>query len=309
MNPEELKQKIAYYFSRLPAEAQKLFAGMAWLETLRRISGKFSLSDAQIETLGTETTLVLLGIISTEEYETMLANELKLPPERLEALLMEVNGLILNPVRVEIKNAFEKNSTEAPEEPKKEETKPLEIKPGGKPDYYDTLYEILRANNLTVAQMGAVEKLVSAVMAGGGNTARFEENLEKDTWLPRDKAHAVTLAINERIFKNIRSQMMAGSHKETAEAPQEIMKSAGIEVMQNGPQAMEEFPLELENGNRDEMLKKIEHPELIPKVSPHPIAEQKLAGAYHTPKKETEHPATTQPDKNKKVDPYREIPQ
>lgn len=308
MNPEELKQKIAYYFSRLPAEAQNLFAGMAWLETLKRISGKFSLSDTQIETLGTETTLVLLGIISTEEYEKMLTDELKLPPERLEALLMEINGLILNPVRMELKNAFEKNSTEAPEEPKKEEPKPIEIKPGGKPDYYDALYEILRSHNLTVAQMGAVEKLVSAVMAGGENTAHFEENLEKDTWLPRDKAHAVTLAINERIFKNIRNQMMAGSHKETAEAPQEIMKSAGIEVAQNGEQMVEEFPPELQNGNRDEMLKKIENPELIPKPSPHPIAEQKLASAYHAPKKETEHSAPT-PVQDKKVDPYREIPQ
>ena len=43
MNPEELKQKIAEYFAKLPKEAQDVFSSMVWMNTLNEIIAKYNL--------------------------------------------------------------------------------------------------------------------------------------------------------------------------------------------------------------------------------------------------------------------------
>src|SRR3989344_8522569 len=102
MDPQELQEKIALYYSKLPPEAQAIFSKMEWLETLRTISVRHSLSDAQIQTLGTETTLILLGIIHFNEYEANLEKELGLPKESVVKILGEINEAVLKPIRPQL---------------------------------------------------------------------------------------------------------------------------------------------------------------------------------------------------------------
>ena len=78
MNQEELQKKIREYYAKLTPKAQEVFASLSWLETLKKIAGRHNLNEDQIQILGTETTLVLLGIISRDEYEKILNEELKL---------------------------------------------------------------------------------------------------------------------------------------------------------------------------------------------------------------------------------------
>ena len=37
MNPQELQQKIAEYYAKLPPEAQEIFSSLKWMEVLKTI--------------------------------------------------------------------------------------------------------------------------------------------------------------------------------------------------------------------------------------------------------------------------------
>src|SRR3989344_953416 len=102
MNKEELQQNIALFYSKLPPNAQALFSSMQWLETLKTISQKYGLNEKQIETLGTETTLVLLGIIHLVEYEEALTNELGLPRNSTDKMVQEIQESIIKEIRPEL---------------------------------------------------------------------------------------------------------------------------------------------------------------------------------------------------------------
>lgn len=127
MNEIELQQKIAEYFAKLSPEMQKVFESMEWLKTLQSISEKYSLNKEQIETLGTETTLVLLGIIQTEEYEENIRKEINLPLEKMEDMILEINSIILSPIREGLSNAFEKNINDLVKEEENKNTNKIKI--------------------------------------------------------------------------------------------------------------------------------------------------------------------------------------
>ncbi len=110
MDKKELQEKIAEYYRKLPPKSQEFFAGLAWLETLREISEKYSLDENQAGILGTEAMLALLGIVHVEDFEGILKEEIKLPGELTNKIVSELNEKILAPVRLELIDAFTKNA-------------------------------------------------------------------------------------------------------------------------------------------------------------------------------------------------------
>jgi hypothetical protein len=75
MDQQELQNTIAKYYQKLPPKLQESFASMNWIEIIRGIKDKNNLSEEQTETLSIETTLLLLAIISKEEYEAVLEKD------------------------------------------------------------------------------------------------------------------------------------------------------------------------------------------------------------------------------------------
>lgn len=118
MDEKELQKNIALYYSKLPPKLQEVFSSMKWLETLQKLATKHSLKNTQIETLGTETTLVLLGMTHLDEYEQTLWKELGLSKEFFKEILSEIKEYILTPILPQITEAFNKNT--APEIKKEE---------------------------------------------------------------------------------------------------------------------------------------------------------------------------------------------
>ena len=109
MDQEQLKQKIAEYFVKLPKEAQEFFSSMNWLKVLEDIEKSYSLNGKQVELLGTETTLVLLGITHIEEYQSILEDKLDVSDEILDKIKIEIDGKILKPVKDQLVNTYESN--------------------------------------------------------------------------------------------------------------------------------------------------------------------------------------------------------
>src|SRR4051812_29846145 len=115
MDQKQLQQHIAEYYSKLPAGAQAVFASMEWMGTLQTICKKYTLSNEQIQTLGTETTLVLLGIVPIEQYVENLMKEIVLPADSMTKMLGEIEESVLQSVRPELEQAYKANLSEIEE--------------------------------------------------------------------------------------------------------------------------------------------------------------------------------------------------
>lgn len=273
MEKEELQQKIALYYSKLPPNAQALFSSMNWLETLKTISQKYGLNEEQIETLGTETTLVLLGIIHPVEYEEALSNELKLQRDTTEKILIEIEQSIIKTVRPQLILAFNNNQNSETEEikidqklDKRFEKLPQDIENiVEKSNYQTTLYAVAKEHNLTVIQMEALEKAVANLITGTIPPDEFENYLQKNLDLPREVVGEIVNEINEKIFKKIREELVKNTERQKIIAKDEedaaddikILNAAGIEIVPSH-NPLETPKVGVENGSKLPALEKLE---------------------------------------------------
>ncbi|MDE2030672.1 MAG: hypothetical protein KGI58_00195 [Patescibacteria group bacterium] len=213
MDQTQLQQQISLYFSKLPTNVQQVFSSMTWMETLKEISIKFGLNNDQIETLGTETTLVLLGIVSITDYEQTLAKEINMPHITLEKMFMEINNSILKPISSSLDQTYNEHVESLIEEKyggleKLDErfTKlPKEVQEAiTESDYQSTLYSIGSKYKLSVSQMGDLEEVTNGVLLGIIHPDKYEDEIKSKLSLPADKTTELVNEINENILKNIR---------------------------------------------------------------------------------------------------------
>ena len=218
MDQAELQKQIALYFSKLPKEAQEVIAKMEWLETLKTISEKYALGPEQIQTLGTETSLVLLGVIHAEEYEEIIKTKMGLPEEQRDQMLLEINDAVLKNIRPQLLDTFTKNVEEAEAAAKKPE---VEEKLDGRFDklpeeirkviiesgYHSKLYLIGSINKLSVPQMGALEEVTTGVIVGAIHPGQYEGRLKEELSVSSDTARKLAEEINEQILRPIHEKM------------------------------------------------------------------------------------------------------
>jgi hypothetical protein len=235
MNETELQQNIALYYSKLPPKAQEIFSSMLWLETLKEISSEYNLTDEQKATLGTETTLALLGITHISEYEQKIAKELALSKENTESMSREIEEKIFKSIRPELIQTYNTNAqTVENEEIEQKLDKDIDLLPEEiekiikESNYQSKVYSIARAYNLNIEQMGALESNVTDLIMGRIAPEDFEKLLEKNLEMPIEKVGDIVNEINEKIFKVIRGNVIALSAKKYEEkntilAPSEII--------------------------------------------------------------------------------------
>jgi hypothetical protein len=167
----------------------------------------------------------------------------------------------------------------------------------------DNIIEISQENGLNVEQMGQLSLETHMEMFGFTPPEKFEESVKNSLKLSDEKTKEIVNAINEKIFKAIRSKMMEPSverEEDEENKDTQILSSAGIEIV--SPRLNKEGA-----GGGDA------------KESPHPILVQKLSGFVKNEVKETEHSlqnlSSTNTEKMTSVkniptiDPYREIPE
>ena len=281
MNPQELQQKIAEYFLKLPKEAQELFSSMQWLETLKEISSKYNLSDEQMQTIGTETTLVLLGIIHAEEYVNILKKEIKIGEENLDKLLSEINEAIFKEIGPQLEETFYKNNgVDVKTENNLDERfdgLSKETKDAIESSNYQTkIYEIGQKHGLTIYQIGLLGEATLNVMLGTTLPNKFEESLTNLN-LSKEKTLELINDINEQILRKIREELVKNINKSKSGS----ITNDELRIMNS------------DKNNTKSML------------------EQKLSGVFKISKAETDHTLNNlssdkKPNNIPKIDPYRE---
>jgi hypothetical protein len=218
MDQTQLQQHIAEYYSKLPAGAQALFASMKWMDTLQAICKKYTLSNDQIQTLGTETSLVLLGIIPIGQYIENLMKEIVLPVDSLTKMLGEIEDTVLKEVRPELEQAYKANIQSIEAENKKAEVTsdpkfaslPAELQSAiAQSDYQKKLYEIATSYKLQVEKMGKLEDLTVLFIKGETSSSQYENSLALELDLEASQARELATKVNTSILQNIRDNMKA----------------------------------------------------------------------------------------------------
>jgi hypothetical protein len=320
MDQQELQRTIAKYYQKLPEKAGEYFASMNWLEILKGIKEKNNLSESQIETLSIETTLLLLAVINKEEYEAILEKDLELERNKLDLILKEIDAYIFNNIGLELRETFEKNQDESiigneieentevlkdiTELANKIEEKPKILSNEneskvelivGELNHEEKVYQIGRENNLTIAQITKLDEIVSDILNGKIFGDQFLNALNALN-LDEDKKKNIASRINNEVFKEIRNRMM-GKVLENKGAQEQIVKKEEIEPM---------IPVINKNPEEIALEKKIIEDKKITSS----IINQKLGSQVKSNITDSVHSLPNiNENSNKKIDPYREIPE
>ncbi|MEK7585657.1 MAG: hypothetical protein AAB477_00245 [Patescibacteria group bacterium] len=213
MDQTQLQQQIALYYSKLSPDLQAVFSSMKWMDSLRIINTKYTLNEAQIQTLGTETTLLLIGIINLEEFAETLYNELGIESDVVERIITEVNDSILEPILPSLDQAYQNHVgslvAEKYEGLEKLDERFLKLpkevqKAISESHYQQTLYTIASKQKLSMEQMGSLEEATNKVLLGIIHPDKYETELKEKLGLPADKTTELVNDVNEGVLKNIR---------------------------------------------------------------------------------------------------------
>jgi len=225
MDQTQLQQKIAHYYSKLPPDVQTVFASMKWMDTLRDISNKYQLTTEQIETLATETTLVMLGIIHLDEYQKIIEAEITIPATSMISMIAEIDTLILKTIRPQLANTFTNNANDLVEEKYGGVTKlderfsklPQEVQVAiSESDYQAKLYAIANKHKLSINHMGALDEVTTKVMIGIIHPDKFEAELQANISIPKEEIIEIVNEVNEEVLKNIREILKSHWGKESS---------------------------------------------------------------------------------------------
>lgn len=178
----------------------------------------------------------------------------------------------------------------------------------------DNIIDIGQANGLNVNQMGQLSLETHMVMFGFTHPDKFEESIKNSLGLPEEGTRIIANAVNEKILKNIREKIMNMTERAKEEEDTEVLKSAGIEIIPKENTA----PV-VKTEEKKEVLPVLDSLELKEgetEKRPEPIISQKLSGFVKNDVVKTEHstisqkePEGTKESGEKRIDPYREIPE
>ena len=245
MDQTKLQQQIALYYSKLSPSMQTMFSSMKWMDTLSDISKKYGLTEEQKATLGTETTLVLLGMIDADEYEKNIAGEVAIPAESMTKMMTEIDESILKSIRPELTTTFQKNALELVEKTYGTKEKlderfnklPKEVQEAiSESGYQKALYTIASKHNLTIDEMGALEEATTKVMLSLIHPDKYESELQSNINKPKEEIAELAKDVNEGVLKNIREILKShwGGKEDSSSMDDEVpippYKKVGNEV-------------------------------------------------------------------------------
>ncbi|MFA6251250.1 MAG: hypothetical protein WC603_01325 [Candidatus Paceibacterota bacterium] len=230
MDQLQLQQKIAEYFEKLPKEVQGIFSSMTWMETLKNISTKYNLNEKQVEIIGTETTLVLLGIIHLEEYVNILHKELSLNEEVFNTMIDEIDNNIFKTIKNQLVDTYEANVSSLDKENDNEEKLderfiglPEEVREAIiKSNWKKKLYEIASKYKLNIEQMGILEDMTVKVMTNAIHPDKYEGELTSKITISKEDISNLIKDVNENILRKIRNIMEIKTETKIPEVKDEV---------------------------------------------------------------------------------------
>jgi hypothetical protein len=102
MSTENSKKLIQETFEKLPLYVQEGIKSVPWTDGLQKVTEKEHLHIDKMETVQTETLLMVLGLIDDVEYIGKIHEILGISGEKLDSFIEDVNKEVFLPLREEI---------------------------------------------------------------------------------------------------------------------------------------------------------------------------------------------------------------
>lgn len=130
------KEQLRKLFEKLPQELKEAIFAAENAEYIDEISKRYGLDDEKGGNLAIFTGRVLLGILSPEDFQETLEEELKLEKEKAKKVAQEINRFIFYPVKESLRQLYSPEIMTEEAKPAEEfEEKKEKEKPTG-PDVY-----------------------------------------------------------------------------------------------------------------------------------------------------------------------------
>ncbi len=212
-----LQIKIARARENLLQESRNAIDAVNWKLFIQEMNHKFN--EDQIDTLTTETELLLCGLVSTEDYPEELEKRMQIPKSAVAQLISDLDKQIFKKIHEE----FEKRLNDKGDTKITYTVKPLIIDPkfSNLPndiqkavaisDWKGKLYTISKKYNLSVDKMGILEEITVKTINGEIHTSAYENEVLSRINLPADKNKEMVTEINEEIFKVIKGSLVNSS--------------------------------------------------------------------------------------------------
>ena len=104
MNKTKSQILIDEEIKKLPAETRRAFASFDWGNKLNELGKKHGLHIDQLGELYTETALVMIGLVKSDDYLSQIEIRLNLDSEKASALVNDINEQIFKPIRDALKS-------------------------------------------------------------------------------------------------------------------------------------------------------------------------------------------------------------
>jgi hypothetical protein len=247
MENQDLQKKIAEYYKRLPINNQDFFSKMSWVEDVASVCTSFDCTPVEQESILTETTLALLGVVSKEEYDKNIKNILK---EKDSASLL---SKIMEKIPQDIQEGMDKSFSDGLEHIYNEKyhkehqidkrlmnLPPKLVEAIKQSDYQEKLYNISTSYKMQLDDMGSLDEITVGVMTGKIPSSDYKKLLKEKTRLEEQEIVQIINQVNEEIFGNIRENLKNQDKKPAVEnlpilenKKTDIMSSSGIDIIED----------------------------------------------------------------------------
>lgn len=106
---EKLKQTIKEEIAKLPKEAQNVISTFGWENISEEVGKKYLLNESEINDLQVETLLILVGLVSVDEYASNIENNISTSKNEAEKISEEIIQKIFIPISESISKKIGEN--------------------------------------------------------------------------------------------------------------------------------------------------------------------------------------------------------
>ena len=214
---DTLDIRIAKAKENLSEESRDAINAVSWKLILSGINNAYS-SD-QLESLETETELLLCGLLSTEDYPRELESRMHLNKSEVEILINEIDKLIFK----KIQEGLEKRLGVVKKVEVIYKSKPLTNDPNlintpkdvqtavSLSNWKEKLYIISKKYGLSVEKMGELEDITVKTLKGEILASKYENEVKNRIIVPEGREKEMVSEINEEIFRVIKGTLVNNS--------------------------------------------------------------------------------------------------
>ncbi len=223
----ELKNTIKEELNKLPQDAQDAINSIDWIKIIEKLCESITSNENVINSIETETFLVLLGMQKPESLRINLKIQSGLTEEESVVMSEEILEQIFIPILEKKPNTLYKTEEVSENLDERFDKLPKEIRQIIIDiDYHGNLYAIAQENKLNVAQMGRLEEVTTNMIIDSIHPDQFDNLLRENLDLNIETTNKLVSSIKERILLPIRARMEENYGK--TKNPYEIKPAQGI---------------------------------------------------------------------------------